>query len=223
MKTITLDVESITPRWKEEEKGFGDIQFPPLPYHDPVVVCWLVSDPNTEQYKLNCYRTDRTTEKEILTALSQDFDSAARLVTYNGRHFDMPLLGLHAMLHRVSWNFWHTWRHRFGNYKQELRHYDLADQLTDFGAATRFQLSPLAKLLGYPGKGAIDGSKVSEYWADGEESRQAVANYCAADVIDTWLVYLRFVETFMGHRTDEVINQTIEWAKSVPELARREQ
>jgi hypothetical protein len=51
-------------------------------------------------------------------------------------------------------------------------------------------LDEMARLLGFPGKLGLDGSKVWEaYQAGGIES---IRDYCATDAANTYLVFLRF-------------------------------
>src|SRR5258707_5533099 len=52
------------------------------------------------------------------------------------------------------------------------------------------QLDELARLLGFPGKLGMDGSKVWEAYQAGEI--ESIRNYCAADAANTYLVFQRF-------------------------------
>ena len=57
-------------------------------------------------------------------------------------------------------------------------------------------LDDLAKLMGYPGKLGMDGSAVWQAWQDGRIAE--IRDYCETDVVNTYLVYLRF-ERMRGH------------------------
>jgi predicted PolB exonuclease-like 3'-5' exonuclease len=48
----------------------------------------------------------------------------------------------------------------------------------------------MARLCGFPGKLGMDGSKVFDAFQQGQT--EAIRNYCETDVMNTWLVYLRF-------------------------------
>ena len=61
-------------------------------------------------------------------------------------------------------------------------------------------LDQIASMLGFPGKMGMDGSKVFDAWLNGEIT--AIRNYCETDVLNTWLVYLRF--ELMRGTIDEV-------------------
>ena len=45
-------------------------------------------------------------------------------------------------------------------------------------------------LLGFPGKLGMSGDKVWQCWLDGGIDQ--IRNYCETDVLNTYLVYLRF-------------------------------
>jgi predicted PolB exonuclease-like 3'-5' exonuclease len=51
-------------------------------------------------------------------------------------------------------------------------------------------LDDLAKLIGFPGKLGMDGGKVWEAWQAGEIA--GIRDYCETDVMNTYLVHLRF-------------------------------
>ena len=51
-------------------------------------------------------------------------------------------------------------------------------------------LDALARLIGFPGKLGMDGSKVWEAWQSGEIA--GIRDYCETDVMNTYLVLLRF-------------------------------
>jgi predicted PolB exonuclease-like 3'-5' exonuclease len=51
-------------------------------------------------------------------------------------------------------------------------------------------LDELAQLCGFPGKLGMDGSQVWNAFQRGEI--QAIRDYCETDVMNTWLVFLRF-------------------------------
>ncbi len=116
------------------------------------------------------------------------------LVTFNGRGFDVPLLELAAYRYGISLPDWFNVdaktydqaRNRYNTFA----HLDLMDLLSNFGA-TRMTggLNVLANLMGKPGKTGIDGSMVQDMYAQGHV--QKINDYCLADVLDTYFVFLR--------------------------------
>jgi len=81
---------------------------------------------------------------------------------------------------------------RFNNYlnRYHWRHTDLMDVLSGFHHRNRVSLANMACLLGLPGKLGFDGSQVWDAWQAGD--RDSIRRYCETDVLNTWLIYLRF-------------------------------
>ena len=53
------------------------------------------------------------------------------------------------------------------------------------------KLDQVSKLFGFPGKFGIDGSQIADLYEAGEI--QQIRDYCETDVLNTYLVYLRFM------------------------------
>ena len=51
-------------------------------------------------------------------------------------------------------------------------------------------LTDIAQLIGAPGKFGIDGSKVTEYYLQNDIKK--IRDYCETDVLNTYLVFLRY-------------------------------
>jgi predicted PolB exonuclease-like 3'-5' exonuclease len=64
------------------------------------------------------------------------------------------------------------------------------DVLSGFQPRGRASLDQMAVLLGFPGKLGMSGDKVWQCWLDG--GIDEIRNYCETDVLNTYLVYLRF-------------------------------
>jgi predicted PolB exonuclease-like 3'-5' exonuclease len=119
------------------------------------------------------------------------------LVSWNGSGFDLPVLTLRAMRAGVrASRFWETGDEdvafRYNNYhsRYHWRHTDLMDVLSGFQSRNRQSLSGMAALLGLPGKLGFDGSQVWDAYQAGDVA--AIRRYCETDVLNTWLIYLRF-------------------------------
>lgn len=120
------------------------------------------------------------------------------LVSWNGGGFDLPVLHYRALLHGVvSPRYWDTGRDdssfRFNNYLNRFheRHTDLMDVLAGYQPRASAGLDELATMLGFPGKLGMSGDQVFETWLAGDLA--AIRNYCETDVLNTFLVYLRFL------------------------------
>lgn len=119
------------------------------------------------------------------------------LVSWNGGGFDLPVLHYRGMIHGVQasryWDMGDDDREfKWNNYisRYHMRHLDLMDLLAMFNARANAPLDAMAQLCGFPGKLGMDGSKVWDAFQAGEI--EAIRNYCETDVVNTYLVYLRF-------------------------------
>jgi 3'-5' exonuclease len=119
------------------------------------------------------------------------------LVSWNGSGFDLPVLTYRALLAGVQApRFWETGEEdnafRYNNYvnRYHWRHTDLMDVLSGYQSRSRVSLANIACLLGLPGKLGFDGGQVWDAWQAGD--LLGIRRYCETDVLNTWLVYLRF-------------------------------
>jgi hypothetical protein len=64
------------------------------------------------------------------------------------------------------------------------------DVLSGYQLRGRASLDQTAVLLGFPGKLGMSGDKVRDCWLSG--GIREIRDYCETDVLNTWLIYLRF-------------------------------
>jgi predicted PolB exonuclease-like 3'-5' exonuclease len=160
-----------------------------------------------------------TSEKE---AIQRFFDGIEKLVpqlvSWNGGGFDLPVLHYRALIHGVAaaryWDWGDDdkefkWNSYLGRY--HTRHLDLMDVLAMYQPRANAPLDQMAKLCGFPGKLGMDGSKVLEAFQNGEID--AIRNYCETDVMNTWLVYLRF-QKMRGTLSEAAYTAEVELARS---------
>ena len=180
-------------------KGAND--FLRQPFHKIVAISFLhckvvLDEEGYESYifkDLRSWSIDKLSEEEIVSNFFATIDKLnPRLISFNGRTFDVPVLKYRAMKYGISslgfyktGNKYESYSHRYST----LWHVDLLDVLSDFGLSARIKLNEGCSILGFPGKFGVDGSKVSEMYDKGEIN--AIANYCETDVLNTYLVYLR--------------------------------
>ena len=119
------------------------------------------------------------------------------LVSWNGGGFDLPVLHYRALLHGIeARHYWENGDHdrdfRYNNYLSRFhwRHTDLMDVLSGFSPRAYAKLDELAVLLGLPGKLGLGGDRVAEAYFAGEHGK--IRDYCECDVLNTYLIYLRF-------------------------------
>jgi predicted PolB exonuclease-like 3'-5' exonuclease len=119
-----------------------------------------------------------------------------QIVSWNGRNFDLPVLAARGLIHSVSAAcFWDTGSDnkdfRWSNYINRFhdRHIDLMDVLSIYGGRGS-PLDEVARLAGFPGKLGVGGGAVWDSYRQG--SLAAIRDYCEADCLNTYLLFLRF-------------------------------
>ena len=141
-----------------------------------------------------------------------------QVVSWNGSGFDLPVLHYRGLIHGVSapryWDlgdgdFADSRDFKWNNYisRYHTRHLDLMDLLAMYQPRANAPLDDLAKLLGFPGKLGMDGGKVWEAWLAGEIA--GIRDYCETDVMNTYLVFLRF-RLMRGELSREAYDAEIE-------------
>ncbi len=120
-----------------------------------------------------------------------------QLVSWNGSGFDLPVLHYRGLIHGVQCaRYWDQGEDekdfKWNNYisRYHSRHLDLMDLLAMYTGRANAPLDELAKLIGFPGKVGMDGSKVWEAYQQGK--LEEIRNYCETDVANTYLVFARF-------------------------------
>lgn len=177
-----------------------------LRQHD-TLKCWSIGDEDAE-------------EGEIIQRF---FDGIEKyrpvIVSWNGGGFDLPVLHYRGLVHGcVAPRYWDTghfdretkWDNYLGRY--QFRHTDLMDVLALYTGRQSAPLNQIALLLGFPGKLGMDGSKVFDAYQAGDLA--GIRAYCETDVLNTWLVYLRF-ELMRGHLTHEEHHQEEQRARQL--------
>lgn len=137
-------------------------------------------------------------EKELVQRFFDGIDKfTPTLVSWNGGGFDLPVLHYRALVHGVAapryWDSGEDDREfKWNNYlsRYHARHTDLMDVLSGYQPRAVAPLDEIAAMLGFPGKMGMSGAKVWEAFLDGQI--EGIRNYCETDVLNTFLVYLRF-------------------------------
>ena len=120
-----------------------------------------------------------------------------QLVSWNGSGFDLPVLHYRSLLHGVpASRYWDVGdddrEFRYNNYlsRYHTRHLDLMDVLSAYQPRASAGLDVMARLCGFPGKMGMDGSAVHAAVRGG--GLDSVRRYCETDVMNTYLLFLRF-------------------------------
>jgi 3'-5' exonuclease len=193
-------------------------EFLPLEQHRVIAIsCMLRSREGLKVWSLG----DPTSPEAEL--IERFFDGIERfspdLVSWNGCGFDLPVLTYRALLAGVQApRYWETGEadqsFRFNNYlnRYHWRHIDLMDVLSGFQARGRVSLANAACLLGLPGKLGFSGAQVWDAYREG--NLLGIRHYCETDVLNTYLVYLRF-ELLRGRLTRERHAEEVERVKEL--------
>lgn len=159
-------------------------------------------------------------EKQIISSFFNIIDKYSPiLVSWNGSGFDLPVLNYRSLFHGVTAvQYWNTGisseggdniDFRYNNYinRYHFRHIDLMDLLSLYQFHARCSLDDIAKLCNLPGKIGIGGSNI---WSEYKKGNIAeIREYCEIDVLNTYLIYLRF-DLFRGLISFVEYNQQID-------------
>ncbi len=189
------DLESALTKLRRQDSG---MDFQRLPLHEIVCISGLWIDENGAM-KLFSFSRENLTEAEILKKFLSIFDKRnPTLVSWNGSQFDLPVILFRAMYHGLSAPSLFDQgeidtQKRYNNYQNRYhhRHIDLMDIMAMFNGRHFQKLDDIAHLLGFPGKRGVSGYLVPEYVK--HQQWLELTSYCEGDVLNTWLVYLRWL------------------------------
>jgi predicted PolB exonuclease-like 3'-5' exonuclease len=190
-----------------------------LPLHQHRIVAISVALRTGDSFRVWSLGEDDSDEAELVARF---FDGIERyspdLVSWNGSGFDLPVLHYRALRHGVQaaryWESGDTDRDfRWNNYlsRYHSRHTDLMDVLAGYQMRAAASLDQVAILLGFPGKLGMSGAKVWDKFQEGAIGE--IRDYCETDVLNTWLVFLRF-ELMRGNLDERGLAREFELVRS---------
>jgi 3'-5' exonuclease len=169
-----------------------------LPLHFQKVVAIACALRDGAGFKIASVGNADDDEPELLRRFFDLVDKLTpQLVSWNGGGFDLPVLNHRSLIHGVTAaRFWDwgdddrefKWNSYLGRY--HTRHLDLMDVLAMYQPRASAGLDVMARLCGFPGKLGMDGSEVHAAVAAGRLDE--VRRYCETDVMNTYLLHLRF-------------------------------
>ncbi len=196
-----------------------------LPVLQHKVIAISIAFRSTSEFKIWSLGGEGAGEAELIRRFFDGLDRyTPDLVSWNGSGFDLPVLHYRALRHGIiARRYWETGDEdrsfRWNSYLSRFhwRHIDLMDVLSGFQPGNRASLNDVAVLLGLPGKLAISGEDVFGLFSQGDIA--SIRNYCETDVLNTYLIYLRF--ELMRGRLDanefdqecDLVRKTLEQAK----------
>lgn len=188
------DVAKAMFHMRRQETGGSD--FLKLHLHRVVAISAVLRSRDT--LKVWSLGEPHSDEKELVQRFFDGIDKfSPTLVSWNGGGFDLPVLHYRALLHGIAApRYWDTgdddrdfkWNNYLSRY--HARHTDLMDVLSGYQARAVAPLDEVASMLGFPGKMGMSGAKVWDAFLAG--GIRDIRNYCETDVLNTYLVFLRF-------------------------------
>jgi 3'-5' exonuclease len=190
--TVVLDIETIPDRalfTPPEPAPGAPPPFPPLYACRPVVIGVMWLDESLALRRVGLIGEGKD-ERGMLADFADFMDAhRPRLVTWNGRGFDLPVLLLRSLAQGLSWP-WYYAEPDYRDRRSDAGHIDVADFLAEHGAARMTSLDGAARLIGLPGKNGMDGGQVESLYLSGDF--EGLRRYCLSDVAQTAFLYLRF-------------------------------
>lgn len=180
--------EAITRAQAEaRERSRDNSDFLPVTFQYPIAVCVIRVGTDFRIQGVTCLDAPLFRTREIVSTFWRGVARYARakMVTFNGRGFDLPLMELAAFRYGcAALDYFQRSRNRYNG------HLDLCDWLGNFGACRLAGgLNLFSKILGKPGKMEVSGDQVYAMYQAGK--LQQINDYCMYDTLDTYFVFLR--------------------------------
>ncbi|HET7633413.1 MAG TPA: 3'-5' exonuclease [Burkholderiales bacterium] len=169
-----------------------------LPLHLQRVVTIACALRDRDTFRVWSFGEPEDTEASLIQRFFDGIERyAPQIVSWNGGGFDLPVLHYRGLIHGVRaaryWDLGDDDRDfKWNNYisRYHMRHLDLMDLLALYQPRAAVRLDQIAQLIGFPGKLGMDGSQVWDAYQAGKIAE--IRHYCETDVVNTYLVYLRF-------------------------------
>ena len=211
-KSKILNHKLLSLRAMEIFKEKTGSEFLPVCFHRVVSISAVMADGFGRFLRVSTLdgESERDRIAKFLTFI-EDFNP--RLVSFNGRGFDLPMIMARAMCYDLSAaayfetndrdnnkSKWENYRSRYdGRF-----HLDLLDHISDFGAVRGLKLDHICASVGLPGKYDVHGDQVLQLYYGGEQAK--IDEYCRSDVLNTYWLFLKY-ELLRGKITkDDYLN-----------------
>ena len=198
---------------REQSRTGSD--FLPPSFQFPIAVCVIRVGPEFTLQRITSLGAPDFRPRDIAEQvwLGVSKMPKTKLVTFNGRRFDLPLLELAAFRYLVACGaaYFDQSRTRFNS-----NHLDLLDWLSNSGACwLTGGLDALSKILGKPGKMEVAGDQVYTMWREGKT--REINDYCVFDTLDTYFVFLRtrvMAGLISGTQEEDLVARARQWLTS---------
>ena len=211
-KSKILNHKLLSLRAMEIFKEKTGSEFLPVCFHRVVSISAVMADGFGRFLRVSTLEGESERDKIAkFLAFIEDFNP--RLVSFNGRGFDLPMIMARAMCYDLSAaayfetndrdnnkSKWENYRSRYdGRF-----HLDLLDHISDFGAVRGLKLDHICASVGLPGKYDVHGDQVLQLYYAGEQTK--IDEYCRSDVLNTYWLFLKY-ELLRGKITkDDYLN-----------------
>lgn len=189
MNCMNVDIETIptTPTaqyWTPKDEK----EFPPIHVHKPIVICYLVYV--DKAWRLITLSERDLKEYEMLKVFISDVDRVLRVSGWNSRKFDLPVIAHRAFTMGLPFaRYYQDSKFRY-RYSRDA-HWDLKDDMSDYGSTFGWSMDIVAKSMGLPGKMDTNGSQVYEMYKQGRIVE--IEEYCMTDVIQSQFIQNRLL------------------------------
>ncbi len=211
-KSKILNHKLLSLRAMEIFKEKTGSEFLPVCFHRVVSISAVMADGFGRFLRVSTLEGESERDKiaKFLTFI-EDFNP--RLVSFNGRGFDLPMIMARAMCYDLSaaayfeTNDRDSNKSKWENYRSRYDgrfHLDLLDHISDFGAVRGLKLDHICASVGLPGKYDVHGDQVLQLYYAGEQAK--IDEYCRSDVLNTYWLFLKY-ELLRGKITkDDYLN-----------------
>ncbi|WP_305862269.1 3'-5' exonuclease [Helicobacter cholecystus] len=225
------DYEVSLQAFKAQNEASGN-NFLPIAFHKIISIASVMCDEFGRFQKVGVFgrRAGIPSDDEIEKVTLEEFlkwfnKTQPKLVSFNGRGYDIPVMMLRAMKYNLeslayyeqdnpsfNKNKWDNYRQRYS----ERFHTDLLDSLGHYGSVRGIKLDDVASMCGLPGKYDISGENVFELYYK-ERDLVKIDEYCQSDVLNTYWVYLKY-EILKGNMNlQDYVNILRDWREKLPQ------
>lgn len=156
------------------------------------VVYYQAPDVDIEDYSEENFSFKARTEKEMLELFWYGASNYSEFVSFNGRSFDVPFLLIRSAVQEVRATV-DLMSNRYLRYQSGVKHIDILDQLSFYGAVRRkgnLHLYCNAMGIKSPKAFGVSGDDVQRLFS--EKEYQKIAEYNSWDLIATSELYVRW-------------------------------
>lgn len=224
------DLEVCNLAFKAQREVSGS-DFLPLSFHKITSIASVLADEFGNFIKVGNFAKNidfKNREEALLDEFSKFLNKRnPKLISFNGRGYDMPLICLRALKYNTNlYSYYEVVNKECGkdkweNYRQrysERFHLDLFDVLGNYGANRSLNLDSVCKMSGIMGKFEVDGSQVYELiFKDNDLAK--VDFYCQSDVLNTYWLFLKFELTRSMINIDDYVTNLERMKDNLPQNA----